>query len=165
MYGNSTARGKRVDFTSDNVVADHSTMAMCVADLGEDRLETAYNLACEGKPVRQIITALGISRRQYFKLKAIDTSFSQALARARAEGFDTIADDVLTLVDDDLFATDPQTLKLKSDNMKWYLGVMNPARYGMRTTVAVEFVDIGAALSEAKGRACIDVTPIPDPFE
>ena len=154
-----------LDSTSDNVVADHSTMAMCVADLGEDRLETAYNLACEGRPVKHIIAALGISQRQYFRLKQKDASFAQAVARARAEGFDNIADDILTLVDDDLFVTDPQTLKLKADNMKWYLGVMNPARYGMRTTVAVEFVDIGAALSEAKGRACIDVTPQPDPFE
>ena len=140
-------------------------MAMVVADIESERLEAAFNLACDGRPVRHIIQALGISRRQYFKLKSLDASFAQALNRARAEGYDTIADDVLTLVDDDVFNTDPQTLKLKSDNMKWYLGVMNPSKYGLRTTVVNEFVDIGSALTEAKSRACIDVTPQPDPFD
>lgn len=162
MYVNSMARGKMVDFTSDNVVTGSMALTLRVA---EENIQRAVELAYEGKPQKQIIQALGCSRDYFFRWKAADTSFAQRLNRARAEGFDSLADDVLTLVDDDLFSTDPQTLKLKSDNMKWYLGVMNPGKYGQRTTVAVEFVDIGAALSEAKGRACIDVTPIPDPFE
>jgi hypothetical protein len=140
-------------------------MAMVVADIETEKLEAAFNLAHDGKPVRHIVSALGISRRQYFRLKALDASFAQALARARADGFDTIADDVLTLVDDDVFGTDPQILKLKADNMKWYLQVMNPAKYGQRQTVVTEFVDIGQALLEAKNRTAIDITPTPDPFD
>jgi hypothetical protein len=146
-------------------------MAMTIADIETERLEAAYNLAFDGQPLTKIAEAMGVSRPTFFRLKAADASFAQRLARARAEGYDTIADRVLTLVDDDVFDTDPQTLKLKADNMKWYLGVMNPAKYGLRTTVVTEFVDIGAALSEAKGRATIDITPQPiqlfgpDPFE
>lgn len=138
-----------------------------------EKFDLALNLAAEGKPVRTIIAAVGCSRTQFYKILQNNPGFEREYSRARKFGFETVAEDVLTLVDDDPFG-DPQLLKIKSDNMKWFLGVCDPARYGQRQTVTVETVDISAALTEAKQRAkTIDITPglvslpnsLPDPFE
>lgn len=139
----------------------------------KEKFDQALNLAAEGKPVRTIIASMGCSRTQFYKILQNNPDFEREYSRARKFGFETVAEDVLTLVDDDPFG-DPQLLKIKADNMKWFLGVCDPARYGQRQTLTVESVDIGAALTEAKNRArLIDITPrspqleqpVPDPFE
>lgn len=138
----------------------------------KERFELVLNLAAEGKPVRTLIAALGCSRTQFYRVLQNNPDFEREYNRARKFGFESVAENVLTLVDDDPFG-DPQLLKIKGDNMKWFLGVCDPAKYGQRQTLTVESVDISAALTEAKNRArLIDITPapqqltadIPDPF-
>lgn len=138
-----------------------------------ENIERALAVAADGKPTREILAALGCGKDKYYKLRDSDAVFERRLQRARTIGREALAESVLELVDNDPFG-DPQLLKLKSDNLKWFLGVQDPARYGQRQTVTVETVDISAALTEAKQRArTIDVTPglvslpnsLPDPFE
>ena len=137
-----------------------------------ENIERALAVAADGKPTREILAALGCGKDKYYKLRDSDAVFERRLQRARTIGREALAESVLELVDNDPFG-DPQLLKLKSDNLKWFLGVQDPARYGQRQTVTVETVDISAALTEAKQRArTIDVTPgrvalpnsLPDPF-
>lgn len=136
-----------------------------------ENIERALAIAAEGGLTKHIIAALGCEKSKYYKLRQQDASFERELQRARAVGRELIAEGLTTLVDDDPFG-DPQLLKLKSDNLKWYLGVQDPARYGQRQTLTVESVDLTAAITEAKQRAArklIDITPaasaLPDPFE
>lgn len=136
------------------------------------QLEHAIELAAQGKYVRDIAKALGCSMDHLAVLRARDTHFEKRFCQARILGRELLAESVATITDDDPFG-DPQILRLKSDNMKWFLGVQDPAKYGMRQTVTVESVDLGSALTEARSRAnkVIDITPAmqlieaPDPFE
>lgn len=136
------------------------------------QLEHAIELAAQGKYVRDIAKALGCSMDHLAVLRARDTHFEKRFCQARILGRELLAESVATITDDDPFG-DPQILRLKSDNMKWFLGVQDPAKYGQRQTVTVESVDLGSALTEARQRAnrVIDVTPAmtlieaPDPFE
>jgi uncharacterized protein (DUF2342 family) len=85
----------------------------------------------------------------------------QDLMSARNLGFELAADSVATLVEDNL-DMDADRLRIKADVSKWYLGVMNPARFGQRQTIAVERVDVAGALAEARARAArvIEARPI-----
>jgi len=138
-----------------------------------ENIQKALDVASKGGLTRDIVAALGCGETTYWRLRQKDAVFERELQRARAIGRELTAESLTTLVDDDPFG-DPQLLKLKSDNLKWYLGVCDPAKYGQRQTLTVESVDIGAALTEAKDRArLVDITPmpqqietvIPDPFE
>ena len=136
------------------------------------QLELAIELAAQGQYVRDIAKALGCSTDHLARLRARDPHFDKRFAQARIIGREMIAESVATITDDDPFG-DPQILRLKSDNLKWLLGVQDPAKYGMRQTVTVESVDLGSALTEARSRAnkVIDITPAMqlieglDPFE
>lgn len=139
----------------------------------QENIERALTVAADGKPTRDILAALGCGKDTYYKLRQNDAVFERRLQQARIIGREAIAESVAELVDNDPFG-DPQLLRLKSENLKWFLGVQDPARYGQRQTLTVESVDIGAALTEAKNRArLIDITPrspqleqpVPDPFE
>jgi len=131
----------------------------------KENIERAIEVASRGGLTREIVAALGCGQTTYFKLRLTDPVFEREIQRARAIGRELTAENITTLVDDDPFG-DPQLLKLKSDNLKWYLGVCDPAKYGQRQTLTVESVDIGAALTEARNRArLVDITPLPQQIE
>lgn len=59
---------------------------------------------------------------------------SASFARARAEGFDSIADEAITIAD----ATDPEMVncaRLQVDTRKWLLARWDPKRYGDRMQI------------------------------
>jgi hypothetical protein len=62
-----------------------------------------------------------------------------------------IAEEVLTLVDDHP-GEDAITLRVRSENMKWYLSKVYPSVYGERITIREEHVDLSDALNEARRR-------------
>jgi len=86
-----------------------------------------------------------------------DEDLKGMLIDAQQEGFDTLADLLLTLDRDPFYGqSDPAMLKAMSDNIKWYLARKNPAGYGDKQTVDVNIrADsvILAALNAAKLRA------------
>lgn len=147
-------------------------MPMPPVYLEPEKLDLAVELAAQGKYIKDIARVLGCAAESIAKLRERDTHFDKRFTRARALGRELVAESVATITDDDPFG-DPQILRLKSDNLKWLLGVQDPAKYGMRQTVTVESVDLGSALTEARQRAnkVIDITPAmqlleaPDPFE
>jgi len=148
------------------------TMPTPLLNIPRENYDRVLELACQGKPSKQLIDAMGCSRTQFYKILQNNPSFERELTQARRYGYECLAEGVLAITEDDPFG-DPQILRLKSDNTKWFLGVCEPAKYGMRQTVTVESVDLGSALTEARNRAnkVIDITPAmqlvegPDPFE
>jgi hypothetical protein len=115
----------------------------------------ALELAAKGSTIKQIATALGCSPHGLARLLTIDPLFKQALDQARAVGFDTLADEVKTLVTDNPL-TDVQMLRLHSDNAKWYLSKMNPARYGDKLDLTItKQVDLRSAILEGRSRTRI----------
>ena len=108
-----------------------------------ENIQRALEVAANGGMTNKIVEALGCGKSSYFRLRQNDPVFDRELQRARAIGRELIAEGLTTLVDEDPFG-DPQLLRLKSENLKWFLGVQDPARYGQRQTVTVETVDISA---------------------
>ncbi len=133
--------------------------------------EAAIEAAYKGLPLRKILEALGCSDRQFRRMLLTDTSFCQEYNLARDTGGEVLVESLLTIVEDNPTITDSNILRLKSDNIKFCAVKLFPHKYGDRLEVKHSYVDIGSALSEAKGRATIDVTPqIPqledaNPFE
>lgn len=86
-----------------------------------------------------------------------DADLKDMLTDAIQEGFDTLADILLTIDRDPHYGqSDAALAKVISDNVKWYLSRKNPAGYGDRTEVNVNLrADsvILAALNAAKLRA------------
>jgi hypothetical protein len=114
-------------------------------------IEAGLAEACAGKPLRSIAQVMGCTIRHLQRLLTRDTEFNQAMLRARMSGNQIIADEILTLADDHVEA-DPQWLRVKADNMKWYLKVMQPAIFGDKIQMQVEHVDLKGALIEARTR-------------
>lgn len=158
-------KGAKKDCAEAKRWSKNGFMPIPLMTIPPENIERALAVAADGKPTRDILAALGCGKDKYYKLRGSDAVFERRLQQARAIGRETLAESVLELVDNDPFG-DPQLLKLKSDNLKWFLGVQDPAKYGQRQTLTVESVDIGAALTEAKNRArLIDITPLPPQIE
>ena len=151
-------RRKGCELTSESVKA----LARMFLNLNQATKDKVLSLACEGKPTRYLVQAIGCKHRQFYEILRRDAAFRTALSQARAFGYEALAENVLTLVDDDALCSDPQTLRLKADNMKWFLSCVEPTKYGQRQTLTVESVSIGDALTEAKTRALRVINP-PDP--
>lgn len=131
-----------------------------------EQITTAINLAAEGRPLRIIIDALCTSEVAFWNYKQHNPDFLIKFEQARQEGLEHLADELITIADDNL---DVQRSRLKSDNYKWLLSKRKPAVYGDKIDINVnQTIDIGSALKEARSRALpqtstdtelIDVTP------
>jgi hypothetical protein len=121
-----------------------------LADL--DRYEEAIETASNGGTLKAIARALGCSLSSLAKILSTNAPFKQRLEQARAVGFSATADEVRTLVQDNPL-TDVQMLRLQSDNAKWYLSKMDPARFGEKLDLTVsKAVDLRAAIAEGRSR-------------
>ena len=112
--------------------------------------ERAIQLAAEGKTLRQIAGALGCDMRKIHQMMAESATFAGRFARARKNGLELLADDLVTAHTDD---PDIQRAKLKSENVRWLLARRLPAQYGDRLAVDVSGqIDLAAALRDANAR-------------
>ena len=57
--------------------------------------------------------------------------FAKRYARARSEGLDVIAEQMVEIADDD--TDDPQSRRVRVDTRKWLLSKLRPDKYGDRT--------------------------------
>lgn len=127
--------------------------------LTEEQKKLAIDMAAEGKSITQIVDSLCVSNHQFLMLRQNDPVFSESFERARHEGLEHIADNLLVVADE---YADVQRARLKSDNAKWLLSKRKPKIYGDKIDVNInQTIDISGALSEAKQRALPirDVTP------
>lgn len=108
------------------------------------------DLFLEGKTPQFIRTELCIPQRDWYDRLDSDSLFCNKCARARSEGLEELADELLTIAD-----TEHNVLKarLKSENYKWILSKRKPKTYGDRLDLNVEgTISIVNALDEATAR-------------
>lgn len=120
----------------------------------------------QGVPLRQICKRLGCSRTSVHRWMADDAELAKRYAKARQEGFDAIAEEILDIADDgtndwiererdgasyaELNHEHVQRSKLRVDARLKLLAKWYPAKYGER--VAVEH-DVAEGLAERLARA------------
>jgi AraC-like DNA-binding protein len=130
--------------------------------------EAALTVASAGGTIKKIAATLGCSPRYLSKILATNAPFRQSYEQARATGYALTADEIKTLVTDNPL-TDVQMLRLHSDNAKWYLSKMDPARFGDKLDVTVsKGVDLRTAIAEGRSRTRIvnaeAIEAVNDPF-
>lgn len=86
-----------------------------------------------GEPLAAICRDLGIGRRTVYDWKDGDENFAARIARARELGFDAIAEDGLSIVDD--LTEDPASRRVRSEYRLKLLAKWDPKRYGDKTLV------------------------------
>lgn len=119
--------------------------------LTQEQIETAMNMALDGKPIVSILEAICLDSRSFWEYKQQDPLFQNDFEQARLEGLEMLADQLITIVDE---YQDVQKARAKSDNYKWLLSKRKPQIYGDKIDVNVnQTVDIGGALKEARQRA------------
>ncbi len=112
--------------------------------------ERALALAAAGRTMRQIAGELRCHVRDIYQQLAKNAAFERRFARARKEGLELLADDLITISDEQ---PDVNRAKLKSDNVRWLLARRLPGQYGDRLAVDVSHsIDLRAALQGAEVR-------------
>lgn len=118
------------------------------------------SLVAEGETIKNVSKIMEINRATIFEWVQKYPAFADAIARAKILGADALADQLLAVSDE---CPDVHRARLKSDNLKWYIRCLNPARYGERIDVNVtETVNVRDALTAARARL---VRPIRDQLE
>jgi len=92
----------------------------------------------EGKSLRQASKMAGVARQTFLDWVDKDQGLSGQYARARSDMIDKIADDIMTIADEDLIPTGEgkvdsamvQKQRLRVDTRKWLLSKMAPKKYG-----------------------------------
>ena len=92
----------------------------------------------EGKSLRQSAESAGVARQTFLDWVDKDEELSGQYAHARAAMIDKIADDIMTIADEDLIPTGEgkvdsamvQKQRLRVDTRKWLLSKMAPKKYG-----------------------------------
>jgi hypothetical protein len=84
---------------------------------------------------------------------------------AREASGEALVESLLTIHEDHPEIEDTNLLRLMSDNIKFCVVKLFPHKYGDRLEIKHGTVDIGSALTEAKQRVTIDITPAPNPFD
>jgi hypothetical protein len=92
----------------------------------------------EGKSLRQSAESAGVARQTFLDWVDKDEELAGQYAHARAAMIDKIADDILTIADEDLIPTGEgkvdsamvQKQRLRVDTRKWLLSKMAPKKYG-----------------------------------
>jgi hypothetical protein len=121
--------------------------------------DAGIDAAHTGATYKQIAEAMGCSRATLFKMMMSNAPLKTRLEQARAIGYASTADEVKTLVTDNPLI-DVQMLRLHSDNAKWYLSKMDPARFGDKLELNVnKTVDLRTAIEEGRSRTRIINAP------
>lgn len=115
--------------------------------------ERAYEVASEGKiTYKAIAEALNCSQRRLRVLRQQHPDFDRTLLQAREDGFFALADSVLTIFEDNPGKSEHE-IKIRSENIKWYLGKLFARVFGDKIDINVtERIDIKVAIAESRGR-------------
>ena len=92
----------------------------------------------EGKSLRQASQMAGVARQTFLDWVDKDQELAGHYAHARAAMIDKIADDIMTIADEDLMPTGEvkvdsamvQKQRLRVDTRKWLLSKLAPKKYG-----------------------------------
>ncbi len=92
----------------------------------------------EGKSLRQASQMAGVARQTFLDWVDKDQELAGHYAHARAAMIDKIADDIMTIADEDLTPTGEgkvdsamvQKQRLRVDTRKWLLSKLAPKKYG-----------------------------------
>jgi hypothetical protein len=97
----------------------------------QDMADKIVERLSKGEPMTSVCRALKtVTPRTVRNWMDADEAFASAIARARLDGFDAIADQCLTISDD--VSTDVQRDKLRVDTRLKLLAKWDPKRYGDR---------------------------------
>ena len=88
----------------------------------------------KGEPRAQICRSISIGTSTVYDWMAADTALAGRFARARAEGFDVIAEDCLEIADDR--DDDPASRRVRVETRLKLLAKWDPKRYGDRVELA-----------------------------
>lgn len=129
-----------------------------IYELTEEQQFEAIEMALNCQPYRKIAKVLGFKHdtdlENYRKRNPL---FEERLRTAREFGLEELAHSVLSLVDD---YENPNQARAKFEAIKWYVGVMDPVKYGQKIDVNItQTIDISGAIERANERVAIDVTP------
>jgi len=124
-----------------------------MATLSADQQSQALALAREGTSIKKILKSIACHSDTLYGTLEHDLTFRERFARARDQGLDELADDLLDVIELD---KDVQLLRLQSDNIKWLLARRASKRYGDKLDINItERIDIGGALIEARKRTSL----------
>ena len=118
-----------------------------------------------GGSYRKMAQAMGLSEAHFHCLRLKYASFNGIVSHARKVGLDAVHDSVLTVVDDNVHLS-PQLVKIKADQIQFYLKTSDPVRFGDRVLVQNENINLRDALSQARTRVIEHTPKDPDnPFD
>lgn len=103
-------------------------------DLSDSVFQSIVDTIASGWTVQAALDDHMVSRYDYDKARRKDPLKSEAHVRARADGADSMADDIPHIADTVL---DPQRARNMIDARKWVTGVIKPRVYGPRMELAV----------------------------
>jgi cytidylate kinase len=114
-------------------------------------IEAGVSVGMSGGSYRKMAEAMGLSEQHFHRLRLKYAPFSELVSHARKVGLDAVHDSVLTVVDDNLHLS-PQLVKIKADQIQFYLKTSDPVRFGDRVLVQNENINLRDALSQARTR-------------
>jgi len=109
-----------------------------------------------GESARKALVACGADERGFWRYLAKDEKAAQQYARARAQGLERMAEEILEIADDESLPADSRRVRV--DPRKWLLSKLAPKKYGdkietthqgpdggpVQSRVTVEFVGASA---------------------
>lgn len=110
-----------------------------MANLNQDvygRVMHALDLISQGKTETKACSEARITKHTLEHYLGQDDFLAMLAAEAVQRGYDVMAD-ILLHIDTDMEygSSDPKIMKIKSDNIKWFLSRKNGLKYGDRLTV------------------------------
>jgi hypothetical protein len=120
------------------------------------KVMTALDWISQGRTPTDACDLAGTTTYWLKRLIADDEVVSALSAEAFERGHDTMADILLSIDTDTVYgSSDPKIMRVKSDNIKWYLSRRDQARYGDKVVIENKFTAdkaIVEALSRGKQR-------------
>lgn len=121
--------------------------------LTDEEKTLAIELASAGQPIDKIRKAINMVASEFHKYRLENPTFENQFARARQEGLEELADQLLEVTEK---FQDVQKARVHSENIRWVLSKRKPHVYGDRIDLNVnQTIDIGSALQEARKRALL----------
>ena len=117
--------------------------------LSDEQRQTVLQALEQGGSLRTAAQLAGIGSASTIKrLVASDNHFAAQYTRAREQGLDELADQVIEIADDQTL--DANARRVMMDARRWYLSKLAPKRYGERTEHLLTVTHDVAALPTAE---------------
>jgi hypothetical protein len=114
-------------------------------------IEAGITVGMSGGSYRKMAHAMGLSEQHFHCLRLKHAPFNDLVSHARKVGLDAVHDSVLTVVDDNLHLS-PQLVKIKADQIQFYLKTSDPVRFGDRVLVQNENINLRDAINQGRTR-------------